>query len=123
MNSMKRILLVDDDPALQEIFSIGLEAEGFKVTLAEDGRKAQEIVKQEKFDLIVLDLLMPVMDGLRFTRWLRDEEKMSTPVVILSSMVSQQNKDELLALGAVDALSKPIGLDAFLEKVNSLIWG
>ena len=117
----KRVMIVDDDPMLQELFSIGLESEGYEVAQAANGMEGQRLIEKEEYDLIVLDLLMPVMDGKHFINWLRREKMQQTPVLILSSMINEEVKKELEVFASIDVVCKPVGLEIFLEKVRALI--
>ena len=83
-----RILVVDDDPSILELLSIVLEMAGYEVLTAGDGAQAvsllQNLVPESLVDVIMVDLMMPVMDGLRFMRWLRAEQKSTVPVLVLT---------------------------------------
>lgn len=118
---MKRVLLVDDDPMLQELFDIGLQSEGFEVVVVADGEAAQRAVDEAQFDAIVLDILMPVMDGVRFAHWLRKDKGLRTPVLILSVMAEEEKVQALASYENIDFLSKPVGLEKLLEKLHVLM--
>ena len=120
-NASKNILLIDDDRALRELMKMSLELDGYGVVVAEDGKKAVTLVEQGNFDLIVLDLVMPLMDGVCFIRWLRQEQHSETPVLIMSGAVRDGMDDELRSNGATDVLRKPVDLDTLLRKVSELL--
>ena len=121
VNSSKSILLIDDDRSLRELMKMSLEAEGYEVMVAADGKEAVTLVEQRNFDLIILDLVMPLMDGICFIRWLRQEQHSETPVLIMSGAVRDGMDDELRSNGATDVLRKPVDLDTLLRKVSELL--
>jgi len=106
---------------LRELFSIGLESEGYEVSQASNGIEGQRFLEDEEYDLIVLDLLMPLMDGMHFIKWLRKEKMLQTPVLIMSAMINEEMKNKLMGFGATDVACKPVGLEVFLKKVRGLI--
>ena len=115
------VLCVDDDAALQELIRMTLELDGHQVTVASNGREAMRLIDELAFDLIVLDLVMPVMDGVCFIRWLRDERASTTPVLIMSGVARDGMIDELKKSGASDVVCKPIDTAAFLAQVHRLL--
>jgi len=121
INTSKTILLVDDDRALRELMKMSLEVEGHDTVIAENGKRAVTLVDQQKFDLIILDLVMPLMDGICFIRWLRQEKHSETPVLIMSGAVRDGMDDELRSNGATDVLRKPVDLETLLQQVNKLL--
>lgn len=94
----KNILLVEDDASLSDAFSIILQQEGYEVTLAYDGKEALEKLKHYKPDLILLDLLMPVMDGKEFLK--RFENPQGVPILVFSNLDAKDDVKEILELGA-----------------------
>ena len=85
--SNKTILVVDDDVVYRELLTLGLQAEGYDVVAAENGMVAKERLSQQEVDGIIVDLLMPMMDGLRFIQWLREEKgDKDVPVLVLTSV-------------------------------------
>lgn len=117
----KKILLVDDDPSLQELIQMSLELGGFEVVVAADGKHAMNEIEAGTFDLIILDLMMPVMDGVCFVRWLRGEKQDATPVLVMSGAVQQGMVEELKSIGVTAVVSKPIDIRGFLLQVNRLL--
>ncbi len=112
-----RILLVDDDAPLLRMVNLALVMEGFAVTTAEDGRGALEQLHRGTFDLIILDLQMPVMDGRTFYREMR-ARGFQTPVLILSAHGAEAAKRDLSASGA---LVKPFDPDVLVRTALDLI--
>lgn len=97
-NKSKKIMVVEDDQAMREIVTHKLTSHGFEIKLAEDGQKAVDMVAQEKPDLILLDLMLPEIDGfgvLKYIRGHKDPQVANTPVIVLSNLWS--NKDILNA--------------------------
>jgi DNA-binding response OmpR family regulator len=115
-----RILVVDDDPVYRELLTIALSAEGYTVLLAENGLEAKGLLEDEKVDLIVVDMLMPLMDGLRFIHWLRKEHGGTSPVLVLTSVDNRALSVEAMVAGATDVVVKPVSLPALLKKVSDL---
>ena len=95
-----RVLVVDDDAVVRELASLCLERARFAVSLAQDGAEAVRRVESGPVDVIVVDLMMPAMDGLRFVQWLRGEAKDETPVVVLTAAADQQLERRVLDAGA-----------------------
>lgn len=116
MQTMKTILVVDDEPKITQLVGDYLEAAGFAVRVASDGKSALQQAKAEKPDLIVLDLGLPGMDGLDFTREFR---KFSTaPIVMLTARSTESDKLVGLELGADDYLTKPFSPKELVTRVR-----
>jgi len=117
----KRILIIDDDPDFRYLFKLGLDMAGYETLTAENGADAMSVIERETLDIITVDLMMPVMDGLRFLRWLRNEAKVSLPALVFTSSVSKDIVVEATAAGATDVMLKPVKLPELLEKVARLV--
>lgn len=119
----KRILIVDDDPLLQELMELLLSLGGYFICKAGDGQQAMAAVEasQTQFDLIVLDLMMPVMDGRQFLYWLRKEKRSTVSVLVMSAIRTATIRDELILIGASEVINKPITADTFVEQVERLL--
>ena len=117
--TMKKILIVEDDSDFQDIFQLYLRGESFQVLTALNGKEALEILGKETPDLIILDLIMPVMDGEEFYVWLRAQEKWrSIPVIIAS--VNDKMPQRVIDLGGIaGSLKKPFEIDALIEKIRA----
>jgi DNA-binding response OmpR family regulator len=102
---MKKILLVEDDTFLVDLYVTKLEESGFKVEAARDGQEALDIVEKKKFDLIILDLLMPNMNGWDFLKNMR-EKGSETKVIIVSNYDQEIEKQKALQAGALAYLVK-----------------
>jgi two-component system, chemotaxis family, chemotaxis protein CheY len=104
----KTILIVDDSPSVRVILADMLESEGYKVVEAVDGYEAFKMVEYLKFDLIITDLSMPVMDGIEFIRLAKKQPLCRfVPIVVLSSEENSRKVDEAKTAGASTYLSKP----------------
>ena len=118
--SRGRLLLVEDDAALRAGVEGKLRLEGYEPVAATDGEEAKARVLDAPFDLIILDIMLPKLDGLSFLRWLR-KKAASLPVLILSARGREAEKVEGLRAGADDYLAKPFGLDELLARVEALL--
>jgi two-component system, OmpR family, response regulator MprA len=115
-----RVLVVDDDPDVREAVETALELDGHRVTTAIDGLGALKRLGQAEFDAVVLDVLMPNLDGFEVCRRLRASGNL-TPVLILTARDSQEDTIRGLDLGADDYLVKPFGLAELLARVRALL--
>jgi CheY-like chemotaxis protein len=103
-----RVLVIDDDPAIRNILRTSLEASGFEVVLADDGLRGIGAARRQRPDAIVLDLMMPVMDGHTVLDVLRTDEKTRyLPVVVLSALTQQAVRDRCHAQGVASFIAKP----------------
>lgn len=124
-----KVLVVDDDPDIRDVLEALLEGEGFETVLANDGEQALEAIKKENPDLMILDLLMPVMDGFAVCKQLQDprwSKWKNMPVLILTSVREEvsQRRYELetgLSLDVDDYVEKPIDPDIVLDRVKKLL--
>lgn len=116
----KSILLVEDEENLHEALKLNLELEGFSVTSAYDGVAALNAVQGEYFDLIILDVMLPEMDGINVTETIRISNN-EVPILILSAKNSSADRVLGLKKGADDYLTKPFNLEELLLRVNKLI--
>lgn len=114
------ILLVEDEENLHEALKLNLELEGYEVTSAFDGAAALKAVSNEYFDLIILDVMLPEMDGITVTETIRLSNN-EVPVLILSAKNSSADRVLGLKKGADDYLTKPFNLEELLLRVNKLI--
>lgn len=117
--SRPRLLVVDDDPDITSTFQAILRSEGYDVATASDGAEALALVRRESFDLILLDLLLPGMNGWRILEHLRALAP-TARVVILCADVDTEGEVEAFRLGAVDVLLKPPDVHKLLRFVDEL---
>jgi two-component system alkaline phosphatase synthesis response regulator PhoP len=113
------ILVVDDEPEIVKLVRAYLEAAGYRVVTAKDGRDALVVTRHEKPDLIILDLTMPEMDGLEFTRRLRQEK--DTPIIMLTARVEETDRIIGLELGADDYVTKPFSPREIVARVRAVL--
>jgi len=122
---MARILVVDDEPHLRFILKKQLESVGYEVLVAQDGFDALNILGADPVDLVLLDIMMPELDGIDVVRKMKENYRTaSIPVIFLTAKSSQQDKVAGLIEGANDYLTKPYEQDELLARVrNTLEWG
>jgi DNA-binding response OmpR family regulator len=114
------LAVIDDDESVARGLSLNLEAEGFKVITAVDGEAGLALIKAEKPDLIILDVMMPKKDGLQVCKELREEGN-STPVILLTARSAEVDKVLGFDIGADDFLGKPFGLMELVARVRALL--
>jgi two-component system KDP operon response regulator KdpE len=115
----RRILIVDDEPGLRELVRINLEHEGFAVLQAENGVQGLAMIQEEQPDLVILDVMMPEMDGWEVCRRLR--EFSTVPVLMLTARVQSQDIVAGLESGADDYLLKPFNMDELMARIRALL--
>ena len=121
MNDKKySVLLVEDEENLSEALTLNLELEGYEVTAVYDGVQALKAVKNEYFDLIILDVMLPELDGISVCESIRLQQN-ETPILILSARNNSADRVLGLKKGADDYLTKPFNLEELLLRVNKLI--
>jgi CheY-like chemotaxis protein len=118
--AVPKILVVDDQPIHVQLLKRKLEREGIKVTTATNGLEALSSVKWDRPDLILLDVMMPDMDGIEVCQRLQaDEATKSIPVIFITARTTKEGKIEGLGFGAVDYITKPIDLDETMARVQT----
>ncbi|MDG2990677.1 response regulator transcription factor [Candidatus Synechococcus calcipolaris G9] len=117
-----RILIIDDDAAIADVLSINLEMAGYDVSQALDGMKGQALAVQLSPDLILLDLMLPQVDGFTVCQRLRrDDRTANIPILMLTALSQTQNKVDGFNAGADDYLTKPFELEEMLARVRALL--
>lgn len=116
----KRILLVEDEKNLSNVISINLEMEGYEVVSTELGKQALEYSKRQHFDLIILDIMLPDLSGMKVCEQIR-LENMKVPIIIVSAKNTSNDRIQGLKLGADDYLTKPFNLEELLLRTKKLI--
>ena len=119
MPDSSTILLVDDEDAVQKLLAYPLERDGFRVVQARDGEEALARFAEERFDLVVLDLMLPKLDGLEVCRRLRASS--SVPIIMLTARDDELDKVVGLELGADDYITKPFSIREFRSRVRALL--
>ncbi len=115
----KHILVVDDEPGIQDFIRTNLELRSFKVSLASNGLEALAQFDQAHFVLVILDIMMPSLDGLEVCRRIR--QKSTVPIVILTALGEEADKISALNQGADDYLTKPFGVGELLARVRAVL--
>ncbi len=115
----KKVLVVDDEPTLLETLEYNLARQGYEVCTATDGRMALEVARRERPDLIVLDIMLPGLDGFEVCRILRRE--MNAPILMLTAKADEIDKVVGLEMGADDYLTKPFNMRELLARVKALL--
>ena len=119
MPDSSTILLVDDEDSVQKLLAYPLEREGFRVLQARDGEEALERFASEDVDLVVLDLMLPKLDGLEVCKRLRAESQV--PIIMLTARDDELDKVVGLELGADDYITKPFSIREFRSRVRALL--
>lgn len=119
MPEKKKILVVEDEFFLADIIRARLEFLGYEVSLAENGEEGLKILREERFDLIIMDAMMPVMDGYEATRQIRADARLkSIPICFLSARALPQDRERANEVGANDYLIKPFEIDRLVAMVK-----
>lgn len=115
-----RLLVVDDEPNIRDLLASSLRFAGFDVLSAEDGASAYRTATEENLDLIVLDVMLPDMDGFTVTRRLR-EAGISIPVLFLTARDDMRDKIQGLTVGGDDYVTKPFGLEEVVARIRAIL--
>jgi len=115
----ERVLLVEDDPSIREVTALGLEGAGFRVTTAADGREGLARFREGSFALVVLDVMLPGLDGLEVCRAIRAESRV--PIVMLSARADTVDVVVGLELGADDYVTKPFELPELVARLRAAL--
>jgi DNA-binding response OmpR family regulator len=119
MPDSSTILLVDDEDSIQKLLAYPLEREGYRVLQARDGEEALERFASERVDLVVLDIMLPKLDGLEVCKRLRAESEV--PIIMLTARDDELDKVLGLELGADDYITKPFSIREFRSRVRALL--
>jgi phosphate regulon transcriptional regulator PhoB len=118
----KKILVVDDEPDIVELSSYNLQKEGYDVVSVPDGEEALRRIKQEKFDLILLDLMLPGLQGVELCRIVRNDPATSSlPIIMLTAKTEELDKVLGLEMGADDYVTKPFSPRELLARVRAVL--
>ena len=113
---MKRILMVEDESSIYEFVKLELEYEGYQVCVKEDGREGLQEALYNDYDLVILDVMLPSINGFEICRRLKKEK--NTPVIMLSAKDSVMDKVNGLQIGADDYISKPFAIEELLARIE-----
>lgn len=119
----KRILIIEDDEFLRSLLNTRLSAEGFSVSMAIDGKDGLKKIKEEKPDMVLLDLLLPIMDGFEVLSAAKSNESTkSIPVLILSNLGQKKDVDRGLKMGAADYIIKSqFTVEEIIDKIKKTV--
>ena len=116
---MKKILLIEDEPQIARFVQLELTHEGYDVTVAHDGRDGLDIFKAHPFDLVLLDIMLPSLNGNEVLRRIRQQS--SIPVIMLTARDSVMDKVSGLDSGADDYITKPFAIEELLARIRSML--
>jgi DNA-binding response OmpR family regulator len=117
-----RILVVDDEPDVSSLLTLLLKSKGYEVITAMDGQEALEKARKEKPNLILLDIMLPRLDGYKVARMLKFDENFShIPIVMLTAKIQEKDKKIGLEMGADDYVTKPFDTVNLLEKIKGIL--
>lgn len=118
----KKILIVDDEPQLVELLKIRLEANDYEVLVAVDGQEGLKMARSKKPDLIILDLMLPKIDGFALCRMLKfDEKYKSIPIIMFTARAQESDKKLGREVGADEYITKPFDPQVLLKKIEDLL--
>jgi len=121
MNNKKTIVLAEDNSTLSLLLKFRLEKEGYVLLIAEDGRKAIELIEQHRPDLILTDIMMPFVSGLEVVSFVRGKLNLGTPIIVFSAAGQEEMVLKSFDLGANDFMSKPFSPNELVIRVKRLL--
>jgi DNA-binding response OmpR family regulator len=119
MASQNSIMVVEDEPNLAEVVSLYLHRAGYQVQVISDGEQALQALEQQLPDLLILDIMLPGIDGLSITRWLRDHS--DTPIIMLTARRTEADRIAGLEMGADDYVVKPFSPQELVSRVRAVL--
>ena len=119
MSQGARVLVVDDEPQIRRSLQVNLEGKGYAVFTADGADQAFQAISNRPPDVILMDLLMPGMDGIELTRRIRQQSVV--PIIVLSAIGDERKKVEALELGADDYVTKPFNMEELLARIKSVL--
>jgi DNA-binding response OmpR family regulator len=119
MANQNSILIVEDEPNIAEVVSLYLRRAGYQVQMISDGEQALQSMEQQMPDLLILDIMLPGIDGLSITRWLRDRS--DTPIIMLTARRTEADRIAGLEMGADDYVVKPFSPQELVSRVRAVL--
>ena len=116
----EKILVIDDSPTLRKLLRFYLKKKGYSVNEANNGKVGLDSITKEPFDLVILDMQMPVMDGLEVLKTLKNREGFSVPILILSADKEEESKAAGIAFGASYYLTKPFKPEEVIARIEDI---
>ncbi len=118
----KKILVVDDEPDVLALLTLMIKSQGYNVITASDGQEALEKARKEAPNLILLDVMLPKMDGYKVARMLKFDENFShIPIILLTAKIQEKDKQTGLEMGANDYMTKPFDTALLLAKIKETL--
>jgi len=118
----KKIMVVDDEPYIARVIKFKLEQEGYTVISANDGQSGLQKIKEEKPDMVLLDVMMPGLSGYEVCQKIKEDAELAgIPVVILTAKGQERDREQGLTIGASDYITKPFSPNRLLELVKNMI--
>lgn len=114
---MRKVLLIEDDPTITDFMEVVLAKEHYHVTIATTGMEALHVFQEDSFDLILLDLGLPDIDGIELLKIIR--KRLATPLIVISARNNEHEKVKALDLGADDYITKPFGMNELLARIRT----
>lgn len=121
MSTAKKILLIDDDEDLRNLLGLYLKMNGYEVFHANHGEEGKEQLQTFTPDMIILDMMMPVLDGMGFLKWLRQESQQDIPVLALTGRSKMETKTIVEELGATDIVFKPCDPQEIVDRTQKIL--
>ena len=116
------VLIVDDDPVIRRMLQLSFESEGFEVSTANDGVEGLDAMRSNRPDVVVLDIMMPKLDGMKVMREVAtDDDLRGTPVILLSAKATSLDIELGLKAGAADYVTKPVDPIELVERIRSIL--
>jgi two-component system, OmpR family, alkaline phosphatase synthesis response regulator PhoP len=125
MQETNTILVIDDDPNIRELLKVNLMAAGYHVTTAADGREGMDMLRTSRPRLVILDVMMPEIDGWELCKFIKDSHELA-PTRVLMLTAKDRDKDRMIGkeiLGADEYMTKPFDIDELLDNVRRVING
>lgn len=121
MNNKKKIVLAEDNSTLSMLLKFRLEKDGYELFVAEDGKKAIELIEAHNPQLILTDIMMPYVSGLEVISHVRNKLKMETPIIVFSAAGQEEMVMKAFNLGASDFMGKPFSPNELVMRVNRML--
>ena len=116
---MNRILIVEDEMAISDLIKIGLESQGYKCEIALDGEKAADFIEQKEYDLVLLDIMLPKVDGYELWEYIKQTKQI--PVIFITAKSEVKDKVKGLKEGADDYITKPFDMEELVARVYTVL--
>ncbi len=121
-DTKKTLLIVDDDIFLVDIMAFTLKQSGFEIIKAHNGKEALDIVAKQKVDLVLTDIMMPIMDGFELAKKLKENEStQNLPIIFLTAKSNIEDKNKSETLGVNDYVVKPFNLKDLVSRINQAL--